>query len=245
MTNSEWSVKAGIDEIPDWVPAAVKLIALALPIWKARKSDEPGRMLQDGDEVGRRLLLDVRMRGVWKELRKYEVECLNYENRSEMLESWGIDDQPFSLQDKAFAAIFVRLLLRFCDRPVVATQAFADDCAKPYFDAAELCRYELQHGLFPHGALEPSELERALEIVAKHLEDEGNVRKGNAGNKLHIVDRSAKRRGDDSFRVGCRIIGGATRALFGRPLYGTVATIGNVVFDTQKITEKSVQNWLQ
>jgi hypothetical protein len=214
-------------EIPPWVPQSVKQIALAFPVWKSR----------DGDPVGRRLLLDERMSGVWRELAKHTVKSLAYQSDWEKLEHWQLRQGDFSDQDRAFAAFFVRVVFRFCDGLPVRTRSDADADAKPYSIAGDTCWQEINSGL-----LLP-ELVSAYEAVKRDLAWKAEMRAGTLGNDATIVSRSAKLRADDRLRVGCRFIGGATSAIFGMSLVGQVKTIAEVIFQEQ-ISERNVRNWV-
>lgn len=214
-------------EIPPWVPQSVKQIALAFPVWKSR----------DGDPVGRRLLLDERMEGVWRELAKHPVGALTYQSDWEKLGHWQLEQGDVSDQDRAFAAFFVRVVFRFCDGLSVRTRSDAEADAKPYFIAVDTCQQEIGSGL-----LLP-ELASAYEAVQRDLAWKAQMRAGNLGNDASIVSRSAKLRADDRLRVGCRFIGGATRAIFGMSLVGQVKTIAEIIFQEQ-ITERNVRNWV-
>jgi|GEM_PF-6963877 len=214
-------------EIPPWVPQSVKQIALALPVWKSR----------DGDPLGRRLLLDERMEGVWRELAKHPVGALTYQSDWEKLGHWQLEQGDVSDQDRAFAAFFVRVVFRFCDGLPVRTRSDAEADAKPYSDAADICQQEIDSGL-----LLP-ELVRAYAAVQRDLAWKAQMRAGSLGNDATIVGRSAKLRADDRLRVGCRFIGNATRAIFGMSLIGQVRTIAEVVFEND-LSERNVRNWV-
>jgi len=222
-------------EIPDWVPSTVKSMALAFPFLKT----------QDGDPIGRRLLLNNEMKSVWDELKKHAVDKLEYEDDSEKLDTWEIDDRHVSLQDRAYAAFYIRIVTRFCLGFPARTQADADLLAKPWLDAAELCRREQRNGLFPRGYPAGSgELEKALTIVEKHFEYQGRMRKGEIGNNIYIVNRSGKLRTDDNIRVGCRLIGRITQSIFGMSLVGTVTKIAEIIYQTE-LNPRNVRNWVE
>jgi hypothetical protein len=223
-TNEKMHLKA--EDIPDWVPSSVKSMAMAVHI------------SYEGT-VAHRLLTDPRMKSVWRELKKQEItrDALASLEPRERMSTWDITDRKLSPQDQACAAFYARVAIEFCSPRIVRTREQAKKSAKPWHDAARLCWHIMRYEFRPRI---DAEFAQALAIVGEYLEKEGQMREQK--NSPYIVERSSRLRRDDNIRVGTRLIGEATRSIFGSVLYGTVAKVASVALRTN-ISGKNVQNW--
>jgi hypothetical protein len=222
------------EHMPDWVPETVKRMAAVMPV---------------GAAISERLLTDSRMKPVWPHLQRRKVAAATIDALSPLLrmETWEICrfpasdtlDEGLSSQDRACAAFYAAIVLELANCRAIATRAQADEFAKPWISAAELCWSVMRHE--PRPAIDP-ELAKALSIVGEYLEDQGRLREQR--NSPYIVERSSKERGDDKIRARVRALATAAHAIFGQFSYGTVATVATVALQINPaITPQSVRNW--
>jgi hypothetical protein len=111
------------------------------------------------------------------------------------------------------------------------------DCAAlaaPYSEAAELCRWTKEHEIT---ARVNPELAAAFDLVANHF-DEAARREKRLGSPVIVKHHSE----DDVSRAYVRVLGHATRKLFGSTLVRTVARTASVALD-QEIGWRQVRNW--
>lgn len=225
----------------DWVPDAVRSMAEALPF---------------GHSMAERLLTDPRMRGVWRVLKRHppiierEKSLLRSSrqwrprlanlNGYERLSSWDVEDWRFSFADQACAALFAFVVAEFNFRREVISQFEVDGMAKPWGDAAQMCRRALESD---HYARTNKKIKSALTVAAKYFHDEWSLR--SRSNDPYVLQRSSglKRGHHDETRAGARAIATATRRIFGKSLYGTVATITMVALQVDGIKYRDVRNW--
>jgi hypothetical protein len=222
------------EDVPDWVPPAVKSMAAVMPV---------------GAAISQRLLTDPRMKRVWLYLRRLKVTAATIDALPPLLrmETWEIClfpasknlDEGVSLQDRACAAFYAAIVLELAHCRAIATRAQADELARPWLSAAELCWWVMRHESRPR--IDP-ELAGALSIVGEYLEDQGRVQEQR--DSLYIVERSSKKRGDDKIRARVRVLATATHAIFGQFLYGTVATVATVALQINPAVKgRSARNW--
>jgi hypothetical protein len=166
------------------------------------------------------------MKRVWSYLQRLKVTAAT------------IDALPPSLRMETWEiCLFPVLELAHCR--AIATRAQADEFARPWLSAAELCWWVMRHESRPK--IDP-EFARALSIVGEYLEDQGRLLEQRDG--LYIVERSSKKRGDDKIRARVRALATATHVIFGQFLYGTVATVATVALQIDPAVKgRSVRNW--
>lgn len=224
-------------DVPDWVPLAVKSMATVLPV---------------GADIAQRLLTDPKMKAVWQELRRADVttekilsgpafpprlQVANL-NSFERLKHWKKPDLDFSLQDQACAALFAYTVVEFSFSRSIGTRSNAKAQAAPLFSAAETCRWIANEPPYPS----PEE-KSALEVAAAYIENRAGWQLGVLLNSPYIVgERSSRMRGDDKIRGQVRALAAATHRIFGSFLYGTVATVATVALQ-KAVTKQSVINW--
>ena len=151
---------------------------------------------------------------------------------------WGAE--TFTSVEIACAMIFVHIVEGLSFPATVETRAERDALARPWFEAAALCRTarrELGDFLEGGAALPP-----ALETVADYFERRGKSLRGEGD--PFIIERSAKERGDDATRLRVRWIAALTASIFGRIPRQFVATIASVALGSD-VSVKSVENWTQ
>lgn len=209
------------EDVPDWVPRAVKSMAMAIQV---------------GVDIARRLLTDPRMQAVWPELKRARViteeipgplpgpafppslQIANLDSL-ERLKTWDIPDRDVPLQDQACAAFFAFVVIELSNKRIVLTRAQVEKLAQRYLDAANICRSLGEH-------------EAAARV-------ENQVRLSGP----NILERSSVQRGDDEIRARVRALATATKRIFGKTLYGTVATVVAVALGIEPVTKKSIINW--
>ena len=133
---SNMSEELHSEDVPDWVPPAVKSMALVLPLWGT---------------VAKPLLTDPRMKAVWRVLQGQDVtpEALDALPSLQRMETWDLPSENVSLAEQACAAFFSRVVIEFSSPRTVATRAEANDLAKPWLDAADLCWWIMRNEFLP------------------------------------------------------------------------------------------------
>jgi hypothetical protein len=196
-------------EPPDWLPVAVRSHVLLIHKLFA---DMPAEFHATMPEFAtlHRLATDSRMKRVWKELLRHKPQ----------------DNALVEFFDCAFhRARFPHLVTTPRDR---AAQA------KPWAEAAELCRWTREHDITAR--MDPG-LIAALDVVAQHF-GKGARREGNLDSPLVVKHHY----GDDVARAYVRVLSQVTRELFGTTLFRTVATTASVALG-RKIDGRQVRNW--
>jgi hypothetical protein len=158
-----------------------------------------------------RLATDDRMKYVWRELR------------------------PRAKSDKALVEFFDCAWQRARFPHFVETLPDRARQARPWSEAAELCRWTKQHNILVRK--DPGKA-AAFDVVASMF-DEIARREGHLDSPLVVKHHSV----DDVARAYARVLGHATRELFGSPLYRTVATTASVALD-QYIDPQQVRGWI-
>ncbi len=209
-------------DMAPWVPDSVARVALAYP-------NQFGALP---------LLRDPRMESVWDYLRRRKVPP---ESAKSLLVSlngpamWKVSEAEMSPADIACATLYVCILGGFNDDCRIISGAEADQMAKPFREAARLCREQMADPFLP---INKAELMKALEMVGRHFDSRASA----IEEDLNVVARSSRARGDDRIRVGVRRIAWATKTLFGSTLYTIVAKIATVTLGVT-VTAKQVENW--
>jgi hypothetical protein len=237
------------NDVPNWVPAAVKAVAPAIGIGP--------------EDIKRRLLIDPKMEGVWRTLKtqaKKQVaeNAEKFAGRLDALDSlwrmqtWDVSDLDVSLEEQACAAFFLIILVELgVPKSAVKDHDIRKEIERWRF-AAGMCREALE---VPHKGRLDRDLARALTTSAGYFEEWAKFIGTASKNSPHVIGRAGQNRapggekdksGDDAIRGHVRAIAIATRDIFGSFLCGTVAKAASVALDrpTEKpITGKSVENW--
>lgn len=215
-------------------PDAVKCVALLLP----------------PSGVVKRLLTDERMRSVWWFLLRQNAdqESVNSHilfNDVDLSALWDAD-KAFSAEERAAAAFFASIVDDLTRKPDLIKLADAEARAKPFLDAAKLCREMIEHaGGYEHGFEEMGEpldfnLKKALGVVANILEHEG--KRASAMNDPRLIKRSAKSRVDDELRVRTRKVTATMMSIYERRNYEITARVVSIALDVD-VSKKDVENW--
>ena len=193
-------------EPPDWLPVAVRSHVLLIHKLFADMfhADMPEF------PILHRLTTDSRMKRVWKELLRHKP------------------------QDNALVEYFDCAFHRARFPHFVTTPRDRAAHAKPWAEAAELCRWTREHDITAR--MKP-ELMPALDAVAQHF-DAVAGKEGNLKSLLVVKGH----RGDGVARAYVRVLGQVTRELFGTTLFRTVATTASVALG-RKIEWPQVRNW--
>lgn len=242
------SIASDLSDLPEWIPAAVKEVAVLLPFRsKAVGEGETSAPVVHLAPVVHRLLVDPRMEKVWAHLRRKDtIPKLDQLQRLERLETWTIPG-THSIQQQGCAALFIATVLEFSTPQVIGTRADAQASADRYLHAAEVLREFLSESPDPFWSRDAARLRDAanvliptLEALAEAWRQSGNVR---------ILARSSAPHDDnnevpaaDQVRAHARALALATHRIFGEYMYRTVATVMSVAADTT-VTERAVRNW--
>ena len=215
-------------------PDAVKDVALRLP----------------PSEVVKRLLTDDRMQSVWRFLLRQNADQESV-NRHILFNDVGLPptwdaDKAFSPQERAAAAFFASIVDDLTRKPDLIKRADAKARAKPFLDAAKLCREMIEHaGGYERGFDEMGEpldfnLKKALGVVANILEHEG--KRASAINDPLSIKRSAKDRADDELRVKTRKVAATMMSIYGSRNYEITARVVSIALDVE-VSKKDIENW--
>lgn len=218
-------------DLPDWIPIGVKDAARHLP----------------PSDVAQRLLADPRMERVWRVLLRQAADREAVERRllfaDHLPTTWG---QEFSPQQRACAALFVDVVENLTRAAKIVKRADTDARAKPYFDAAKVCRAMIEdaeryeRGYEEAGEVLDFDLRRALKVVADILECE--AKRASAIDQPRVIERSAKSPGEDELRVKARMVGATMFSIYGKRNTAIVATIMSVATGAA-VLQKSIENW--
>lgn len=218
-------------DLPNWLPASIGDAARYLP----------------PSEVVERLLTDMRMRSVWAFLMLQKPDSDAVDRHLFFEEAlpavWG---QEFSPQERAAAAFLCSIAGSLARALELTTRAEADARAAPFLSAAKVCREMIPHAEgFQRGFDEVGEpldfdLEKAFAIVAGILESK--AKRISATNDPHIIERSAKERGDDELRVKARTVAKTMLNIYRQRNYGLTSTITSVATGLA-VTKKQAENW--
>ncbi len=205
----------------DWVPQSVLSIASALPL--------------EGD-VARRLLTDQRMKEVWRILRRAKVS----QQTINALPGWRrlAETQGVPLEDQACAAFFAYAVMELSNRREIGTRSQFDAFARPWFAAAELCRWVTENE--PRVRIDP-EFAQSIARVGVYFEDEGRSREQKGS--PYVLERSSGQRNDDGVRGRVRALATEMHKMFGHFFYRTVATVAMIAMQVDDIDEHKVRNW--
>jgi hypothetical protein len=247
----------------DTTPPVVKAMAASMG---------PHAMSSCGADMARRLLTDRKMQNVWSTLQRIPAKPYA-STRWERLVKWPIKsgdwqhsvrakmvDADPSPQDKACAGFFYLAMLAFGGmnlHPPMWTRSELEESAAALRSAAQMCLdqkrrlYDLwfieakEGELFPERAMPPAEfdveLATALEIVGELLETRAKQTESPAW-RACVIERSG--RSDDKIRVGVRVLAAETHKLFGKYLFGTLASVATVALALPTaVPKKSVENW--
>jgi hypothetical protein len=229
-----------LEDVPEWVPPAVKAAARTLPVTGFRREAAEGAY--EIVPVAKLLLTAPRMKGVWRYLGRQQVtpEALAALREREHPYPWGCVDKDFPIADEACAALFAAVVIEFCFERVIGTRKQAEKFAEPWREAAKLCWRIMCHEPRP---VVDTEFAQALAMVGEYFEDGARMRAMEGS--PYIVERSSALRGvDDEIRARALVIARKTNSLWGKTMPGVVARVLSVGWDTV-VTRKMVENWLK
>ena len=210
------------EEIPNWVPAAVKKLAV-----------------QSGfaEELVRRLVTDPKMKSVWQYLRRAQPVVSEIAGFGAALEFWGVSEMGVSVQEQACALFFYFVVIEMCAPMAATTRQDIENSVATWRFTAEQCRSAI-------GCLSSSanrELVKALSLSAKYFEAKAQDAEKDAKSPYTLKRRSGKPE-DNTVRGQVRALALVSRGLYGSFQYGILASVATVALQTN-VTEKSVRNW--
>ena len=143
------------EEIPNWVPATVKKLAVGC--------------LGSTDDLVRRLVTDPKMKSVWQYLRRAQPMDSEIANSKTIQEFLRVSETPISVQEQTCAVFFLSVVNELCTPRAATTRQDIENLVAPWRSAAEQCRSAI-------GCLSSSanpELVKALSLTAEYFEFEG------------------------------------------------------------------------
>jgi hypothetical protein len=215
---------------PDWVPPLLESVASAM------RSYSP--------EVCDRLLTDSSMETVWHTLLQIEVKALPDDLPNNLrVGNWiepSLLTRDASLNDEACVAFFAAVVIEVGNANKARSRVDIADYARRFADAAKTARLaRLDPFLCPPDPDDMDALARAETILAQIAADiEGRAK----GHPLVLERRRDK--DDDEIRVIVRSIAKITKSIFGKYLYGTVATAARVALEPEiDLDAPKVRDW--
>jgi hypothetical protein len=156
------------------------------------------------------------------------------------METWGVSELEVSPPEQACAAFFCSLVIELSVPKEPVKRQDALKLAYRWLDASAICRSAINEPGRP--GTEP-ELARALSAVAEYLKEYAQfiIESANRSSP-HLLKRSSGQRNDDASRAVVRAMAVGSHAIFGKYLYGTLATIAAVTLDAD-VDAESVRNW--
>jgi hypothetical protein len=255
-----------VKDIPQWVPAAVMEEAARMcfnSVQQFMKTFPAERMsklapnvrplpfrvfeiFSDIMPLTLRLLTDPQMKEVWRILERYRPS-------EEAAHIWrkqypGCDDN----QAIALRVFFSHAVNFAAGKVQVETLSKQNEVRQRWREIAnqlaEIADYTLRH--WPddpddRGADDPDAPPAALKQAAVMMEQARKYQDmARVPGPAHasLVDRD---QGDRVARGYALELANLTYSLFGKPLYGTIAKVTNIAFDTNKVSKKNVENWVR
>jgi hypothetical protein len=209
-------VAPGALVIPPWVPDAVSKAARALNPPAGKGDDNPIY------EVLKRLLVDQRMRRVWRELTKQKKDSATTFVHSAKL-TWDFDNAA-DRQDTAIASLLYLAVNLAISDPTVMTRREVEVQRRRFLDKTAAA--------FVQGDVAAA---RDHEVKAADWAAAAATR-----TRL-VVERDT---GDSQARCFAILFADQCRRIFGSPLYGVTATVASVALG-RKLTARAVRNWVQ
>jgi hypothetical protein len=222
----------GLGEHPDWVPAAVAAEACRI-LAKARSDD--------GKELIRRLLTDQRMKRVWRELANPKRCPASSAARYHWPD--GMAPKNLSNQEVAVALFFFHSHANAVNiLPVKITKWRSGHKLRlRYVKELRQARDCLWLNWFEDPGAEKHDA--AISAAAKFYESSEMQLFTNP--PVYLVDRF---QGDPKLRTYALKMTADARRLFGRSLYGTIATVTNVALvkkNQAEVLRFNVENWCE
>ncbi len=223
------------EEIPDWVPEPVRIVALGLPL----KNDHLQRFLTRPE-----------MLSVWSTLLKQSVTQSNIraaDDESQLI--YALEGPPltsFTTQSQACAILFRKVQITtqrvFEGSPVAPTRAFLREASKPYNDLSNGLEWLKGNSIFPIYPLEIDIME-AIELLSVYCKRKANFLMQD--DSPYVLPKSSGDHEIDVIRSWTKGIAVTVKALWGGFMYGTLTKIMSVIFDIPRddALEKNVTNW--
>jgi hypothetical protein len=239
-------------EMPDWVPDTVKAVADDLYLWAKTSPDEHP---PDFAVRVRRLATDPRMKEVWDELsdRKREPQLRRsflHPANERFIETYETVDslraltaslpEPDRPQHQAMAILFYAaasfvVWTRAGGR--TRTRAEAEEDIGEQEKMANAARMLAEHAR----RTDQSDVLPGLECAAVTLEKRAAVARDIANRNPLIINRHSERVGSPEERGFIITLVERSRELFGTPLFGLVAILGNVALGRTDLTKSTVR----
>jgi hypothetical protein len=222
------------EEIPNWVPAAVKKLAVqdgfAEELVQSAFAQElvQGRFAEEivfAQELVRRLVTDPKMKSVWQYLLRAQPVV-------------RVSEMGVSVQEQACAFFFQDVLTEMCRPTAATTRRDVENSVARWHSAAELCRSGLD---FLSSSSDNPKLVEALSLGAKYFEVGAEIA-GEDANSPYTLERRRGEPEDNTVRGRIRALVLITYALYGSPLWGVLARVATVALQ-KDVTHRSVRNW--
>lgn len=220
--------------IPEYVPEAVRAIAPYL------FRSTSGKRFQ----VSKRLLIDPRMKSVWRQLLKRNVEpnAISTLQGYQRLRSYDLPEHHFIIQQHACAAFYAYTVVECSSKRTIGIRADADGLAEQYLSAVRTLRgfaAEFRHFVSPDEAL-------ALELAANCIERETKWQHAHLLASPYIVGQRTNqvRSFGNLERATVRALAVELHRIFGSYLLQTVGTVATVALNLKnQISKSDAKHW--
>ncbi len=218
-----------IEDIPAWVPEAVRRMAA---------------VLGTGHEMVARFLSDPAMEAVWSYLRTRPVRPdfrirLRYQVDLDDYESSNLQVTPET--DQALANILYSVIVAANNTRTVAYATTINKVVRELsgtIKRVEALRYFAPAPALPIG----QDVLKSIDFIAAYCRD--RIIFLDVKDNPSVLKARGRPPAGDPTRACVREIGTATYALYGECFYGQLATIANIMFrPNEAVTDKSAENW--
>ncbi len=224
----------------DWVPAGVRQVAdclLASCAWHAANLDR-ACLAHIDDERARitRLLTDLRMRSVWRELAKRPGSPAA---RDQFV---GASPDELSGHDIAVGVFFYHANYYVQGRFATETFAAVNERVRPFLKSVERLRQEAE----AMGDWFGPESDHVAAIKAAADLWEREILAGYGKPHLEMRPLVGRNQGDPHLRGYALMVANKAHELFGRWMYETVATVTNVALPRRtEVSKANVRDWVR
>jgi hypothetical protein len=211
------------EEIPNWVPASVKTLAV--------------RGSWFDDELVRRLVTDPKMKSVWQYLRRAQPMDSETADSKMIQELLRVSETPISVPEQTCAVFFLYVVNELCPPKAVRIRQDIENLVTPWRSAAEQCRSAISR----LSSSANTELLKALSQTAEYFESEVTFAEVHANSPYTLKRRSGTQE-DNSVRGRVRALAAITYPLYGSFQYGVLASVATVALQ-KNVIPGNVRNW--
>jgi hypothetical protein len=223
---------------PEWLPPVV-----------AEEAEELAEERPEHEELLRRLATDPRMESVWRELKKHKpCKRIDWEKWSSYEKPTGLSNEDIALKLTFRYAFFYAIhetntIITIAEHKALI-DSYEQQAARLRAEAAKLReRGNASGATWVWRAFEEhaEAVERAAERCEKEAAHLITVDPAHPDTPIIERDKGWRREMDFADTLATHVMG----ALYGTPLYGTVATVTNVALARCSVEARHIRDWLK